>query len=138
VLPIGPSHEALASTAASRLVVSARRGGERRDGVSVHNKPQSLCLRSRLILPAHLRLGKRVVEERYGVDAEYVYTVPLRHFLGTVVWEGPVHVFSLKNHPTASRAFAWSESTGTGVEHHVALDSRAVPEAAEAVRLALR
>jgi hypothetical protein len=80
---------------------------------------------------------KGILEEQYWVQAEYAYTIPVRHFLGTLVWEGPVHVFGLKNHPWSSRAFAWTMSTGSVAKHHVALESRAVPEAAEAVRLAL-
>ncbi|MBV9829531.1 MAG: hypothetical protein JO001_28250 [Alphaproteobacteria bacterium] len=29
-------------------------------------------------------------------------------FQGEVVWEGVVHVFDLVEHPTATRAYAWS------------------------------
>jgi hypothetical protein len=29
-------------------------------------------------------------------------------FEGQLVWEGVVHVFELKGHPTATRAYAWS------------------------------
>jgi len=35
--------------------------------------------------------------------------VPVREtFQGEVVWEGVVHVFDLVEHPTATRAYAWS------------------------------
>jgi len=90
-----------------------------------------------LLQPVEMTDLKRVLEERYAVSAEFAYTVPVRHLLGKTVWEGPVHVFQLKNHPSASRAFAWSMTNGTVVHRHIALESRAVPEAAEAVRLAL-
>jgi len=29
-----------------------------------------------------------------------------------VIWEGPVEVFTLRNHPKAKRAFAWSHLEG--------------------------
>jgi hypothetical protein len=87
--------------------------------------------------PADVDALKRFVEKQYSVKAEYAYTVPVRHLLGTLVWEGPVYVFSLMDHPTAKRAFGWSTTNGLRENQHVALESRAVPEAAEAVRLAL-
>ena len=35
--------------------------------------------------------------------------MPVREtFQGEVVWEGVVHVFDLVEHPTATRAYAWS------------------------------
>lgn len=80
---------------------------------------------------------KRALEEQYWVKAEYAYAVPVRPSVGTTVWAGQVFVFALKDHPTAFRAFAWSMCAGGALEHHVALESRAVPEAAEAVRLSL-
>jgi hypothetical protein len=97
-----------------------------------HDQPTSLVPTP----PARIEDLKRLVERRCEVTAAYAYTVPVRHLLGTGVWEGPVHVFILKGHPTATRAFAWTLA-GHTPEHHVALESRAVPEAAEAVRLAL-
>jgi len=93
-----------------------------------------------IILPATSSLNtevlRRRVEEQYAVKATYAYTVPVRHLLGAEVWEGPVHVFSLEGHSTAARAFAWMLD-GETPDHYLALESRAVPEAAEAVRLAL-
>jgi hypothetical protein len=77
------------------------------------------------------------VEKRYSAKAEFAYTVPVRHLFGEVVWEGPVCVFLLSGHPTATKAFAWTTLDGVMQEHHVALESKAVPQAAEAVRLVL-
>ena len=79
---------------------------------------------------------KRVVEKQYSVEAEYAYTVPV-NLVGDIPWEGPVYVFLLADHPVAARAFAWSTEDALEVDYHVALESRAVPEAAEAVRLGL-
>jgi hypothetical protein len=46
-------------------------------------------------------------------------------------------VFAVLGHPTSTRAFAWSTFDGHEEQRHIALESRAVPEAAEAVRLVL-
>jgi hypothetical protein len=80
---------------------------------------------------------KALVEKRYSVKAEYIYTSPVRHVFGDVLWEGPVCVFAVFGHPTSTRAFAWSTFDGHEEQRHIALESRAVPEAAEAVRLVL-
>jgi hypothetical protein len=49
------------------------------------------------------------VESLHGAHATFSQTVPvLEAFQGQPVWEGVVHVFDLKGHPKATRAFAWS------------------------------
>jgi hypothetical protein len=52
---------------------------------------------------------KSVVESQHGGIAALAQSVPVKEtHAGAVVWEGVVHVFDLKGHPTASRAYAWS------------------------------
>lgn len=49
------------------------------------------------------------IEARHGGAAKPVQAVPVREtFRGSPVWEGTVHVFDLKGHPNAARAYAWS------------------------------
>jgi hypothetical protein len=52
---------------------------------------------------------KRAIESQHGGTATLAQSVPVKEtHAGAVVWEGIVHVFDLKGHPTASRAYAWS------------------------------
>lgn len=45
----------------------------------------------------------------HGGIVRLVQSVPVREtFEGKTVWEGVVHVFDLADHPTATRAYAWS------------------------------
>jgi hypothetical protein len=41
--------------------------------------------------------------------AQLAQSIPVKEEAsGAVIWEGVVHVFDLKGHPTAARAYAWS------------------------------
>jgi hypothetical protein len=52
---------------------------------------------------------RRAIESQHGGAATLAQSVPVQEtHAGAVVWEGVVHVFDLKGHPTASRAYAWS------------------------------
>jgi hypothetical protein len=52
---------------------------------------------------------KSAIETLHGGTATLAQSVPVKEtHAGAVVWEGVVHVFDLKGHPTASRAYAWS------------------------------
>src|SRR5258708_31874450 len=52
---------------------------------------------------------KSAIESQHGGTAMLAQSVPVKEtHAGAVVWEGVVHVFDLKGHPTASRAYAWS------------------------------
>jgi hypothetical protein len=52
---------------------------------------------------------KNAVEHMHGGTATLAQSVPVREtFEGQTVWEGVVHVFDLAEHPTATRAYAWS------------------------------
>jgi hypothetical protein len=52
---------------------------------------------------------REAVESQHGGTATFAQSVPVKEtHAGAVVWEGFVHVFDLKDHPTASRAYAWS------------------------------
>lgn len=52
---------------------------------------------------------KQAVESQHGGTATLVQSVPVdESFLGQAVWRGTVHIFELKGHPDAKRAYAWS------------------------------
>jgi hypothetical protein len=52
---------------------------------------------------------KQAIEAQHGGTATLSQSVPLREtFQGKTVWEGVVHVFDLRGHPNATRAYAWS------------------------------
>ena len=51
----------------------------------------------------------RAVERMHTCKATLVQSVPVSEtFEGKTVWEGVVHVFDIKGHLTANRAYAWS------------------------------
>jgi hypothetical protein len=54
---------------------------------------------------------RQAIEDQHGGRATPAQTVPVREtFQGQPVWEGVVHVFDLEDHPTATRAYAWSSA----------------------------
>jgi hypothetical protein len=53
-----------------------------------------------------------VIRRLHGVESEHVESVPIKEtFQGKTVWEGEVEVFDLKNHPQATRLYAWAHET---------------------------
>jgi len=59
----------------------------------------------------------KAIRSLHGCKAVWVESVPVKEtFQGDIVWEGTVQVFDLKDHPAASRCYAWSfvtdEETG--------------------------
>ena len=56
---------------------------------------------------------QQVIFHLHKADSTWVESVPVREvFRGRVIWEGPVEVFTLLNHPKAKRCFAWSHRAG--------------------------
>jgi hypothetical protein len=52
---------------------------------------------------------KQAVEGQHGGTAVLVEALPVKEVHeGQTVWEGVVHVFDLDDHPSATRAYAWS------------------------------
>src|SRR5690349_17831717 len=52
---------------------------------------------------------RRAVEAQHGGKAVLVGAQPVTEtFNGKTVWKATVHVFDLKGHPKATRAYAWS------------------------------
>ena len=52
---------------------------------------------------------KQAIESQHGGTPMLVEAVPVKEvFEDKTVWEGVVHVFDLDDHPSATRAYAWS------------------------------
>jgi hypothetical protein len=52
---------------------------------------------------------KRVIETVYGGTSTFLKSVRVHQARGNQIgWDGLVHIFALKNHPQAKRAYAWS------------------------------
>jgi hypothetical protein len=60
--------------------------------------------------PETTKIFQGVIRELHGCESSYVESVPVHEtFQGQPVWDGIVHVFDLEGHPTAPRAYVWSE-----------------------------
>lgn len=80
------------------------------------------------------------VETQHSCRATLSQTVPVREaFQGQAVWEGVVHVFDLKDHPTATRAYAWSSAIDGSKKrrYYAVLGIGAIKTPLDAVRAAI-
>jgi hypothetical protein len=57
---------------------------------------------------------KRVIESQHGVASTFANSVRVHRASSQPGWDGMVHVFALRNHPSASHAFAWSSDISGG------------------------
>ena len=65
---------------------------------------------------------RRVIRDLHGVDSSHLRSEKVREtFEGQTVWEGVVEVFSLKGHPKAGLAYAWSQETDEGGRRYFAV-----------------
>jgi hypothetical protein len=83
---------------------------------------------------------QRAVERMHTCKATLVQSVPVTEtFEGKTVWDGIVHVFDLKGHQTATRAYAWSSPIeGSDKQRFFAVLHQApVTSPVEAVRAAI-
>jgi hypothetical protein len=56
---------------------------------------------------------QQVIFHLHKADSTWVESVPVREvFQGQTIWEGPVEVFTLRDHPKSKRCFAWSHLAG--------------------------
>lgn len=54
-----------------------------------------------------------VVNHLHRCDSKHIESVPVHEvYQGKTAWQGTVEVFSLKGHPKAKRAYAWSHVDG--------------------------
>jgi hypothetical protein len=58
---------------------------------------------------------QQVIFHLHKADSTWIESVPVHEtFQGKTVWKGTVEVFTLRNHPKAKRAYAWSHKTTAG------------------------
>ena len=81
-----------------------------------------------------------VIRRLHGVDSAHVESVPIKEtFKGKTVWEGIVEVFDLKDHPKATRAYAWAYETDNPKKpkHVIVLHAGPITSPILAVRAAI-
>ena len=87
---------------------------------------------------AYIEDLRGVIRRLHGVESKHVESVPVKEtFQGKTVWEGIVEVFELKNHPKATRLYAWVHDTNDPKKPHrhvTVLHVAPVLSAEEAVR----
>ena len=65
---------------------------------------------------------KKAILDLHGCDSSHLRSERVHEmFEGETVWEGVVEVFSLKGHPKAGLAYAWSDATDDGGRRYVAV-----------------
>ena len=58
---------------------------------------------------------QEAIRNLHGCESRWVEAVPVHEqHEGRAVWQGVVQVFDLIDHPTATRAYAWSHEAGPG------------------------
>lgn len=82
---------------------------------------------------------RRTILKLHGCDSSHLRSVPVCETVeGKTLWDGVVEVFSLKGHPKAGLAYAWSQPTEDGGRSYVAvLGIGPIKTAADAVRAVL-
>jgi hypothetical protein len=83
---------------------------------------------------------QQAVENQHGGKATPVGIDPVTEtFEGKTVWQGKVHTFDLEGCPNATRAYAWSSPTASGIRHRffVVLHLGGIRSPQDAVRAAI-
>ena len=82
---------------------------------------------------------KQAVESEHSSKATLLQSVPVKEsFQGKVAWQGVVHIFTLAEHPKATRAYAWCFERPDGKRRFFAvLDVPPIMSPADAVRAAI-
>lgn len=84
---------------------------------------------------------QQVIFHLHKTDSRWVESVPVREvFQGRVIWEDPVEVFTLTNHPKVKRCYAWSHVAGKKDEDErfvAVLELPPVTSAETAVKVAI-
>ena len=65
---------------------------------------------------------KKTIFDLHGCASFHTASIAVHEtFEGKTVWQGVVEAFSLRNHPKAKKAYAWSHKNDAGEVHHVAV-----------------
>ena len=84
-------------------------------------------------------LLKRVIESQHGGTGTFVQSVRVHKAPpGRDQWDGMVHIFDMRNHPQARRAFAWAAPIkgGTKPRYFAVLQQGKIKSPADAVKAA--
>ena len=82
----------------------------------------------------------RIVEKLHGAKAVFVSSKAVHEqFNGKTVWEGTVSLFDLKDHPIASRCYAWSvpATANTKEKFYAVLETAIIDSPEKAVRASI-
>ena len=84
---------------------------------------------------------RNVIRRLHGAEAMHIESVPVtERYQGETVWDGIVEVFDLKDHPDATRVYAWSHDTDDPKNprrHVTVLHIHPIKSARDAVRAAI-
>lgn len=84
-------------------------------------------------------LLRHVIESQHGGSGSFVQSVRVHKLpKAASLWDGIVHIFDLKNHPSATRAYAWASPIkgGTKPRYFAVLHQGAIKGPNEAVKAA--
>lgn len=80
----------------------------------------------------------RIIKELHGIKAVHLESVPVKEvFNKLIAWEGVVEVFGLKNHPLATRCYAWSFNDKGTIRTITVLGIAPIQSAQDAVKIAV-
>jgi|SRR5215207_2829509 len=89
----------------------------------------------------YLQELRDAIKRLHGCESKHLTTAAVvETFQGETVWKGEVEIFSLIDHPTAKRCFAWAHATGEddkGKRYVAVLELPPVVSAQTAVRAAI-
>jgi hypothetical protein len=80
---------------------------------------------------------RQAVEQQLGCRAVFAYPAPVRHVFGDTVWEGPVHVFELRDGAGTREAYGWASEIGEARRVHIVRQGGGILGPAHAVRAVL-
>ena len=72
------------------------------------------------------RFFKEAIRANFGCEGTFLNAEPVvETFEGKTAWEGIVHVFALRGHPTSSRCYVWSsgDNEATTILHDGPINS---------------
>ena len=89
----------------------------------------------------YLERLRQVIFHLHKADSKHIESVPVQEvFQGNTIWQGVVEVFSLRGHPKAKRAYAWSHLDGKNDDNEkfvTVLELPPVKSAETAVKVAI-
>lgn len=82
----------------------------------------------------------KAIYDLHACEAAWIETCQVKEvFQGEIAWEGIVNVFEIKNHPKATKAYAWSSPIegGTKRRYYAVLNIPPIDSPEKAVRASI-